>query len=579
MRGRFTALVLALAALATLSLLLLYTLRLRLSAAEAREDKQQQPIEFAAEGVLREDEDFEAAAAAARELIRRGKGADDRAANEPVRGTISGILEEHVAAELQRPQAAPEGGADDFRRVTATELASERRGPAASEGAGRAAPERDTEEEGEADEGEMQTQSATAGSSESVGATRAADSAAPHDDALDQSSLPAQIQAAAATSPEAGESSQNSRIGEFDEEGEEAPDAASATVVEKAALGSRASNLPVLLRDPAQCTAEALGDGLVGGDGRPLEVTLITQASGDRLWMLPYICERWGGPMVVAALLPSGASGTGSLPWPTSLSPNSTVPRCKASLLELRPPQAEYKQGIYPINWLRNQAIRCARTSHYLIADVDFWPSVELLPLLRLQLTAWGERKRAVVVPNFQRSGHGCRAKGPYACREALSRGELSIPSTYTELAACAREHMCSVFDSEYNAAGQASTDVHAWRGLTAGAKMPVRCITSTRYEPFVVLRHSEETPKFDERFYGYGKNKVQLVVHLRMAGYAFEVLGKGFLCHFPHPQSAAKRTWLHSSAHAAMDRLFRQFVQEMSAKYADVKPATPMCQ
>lgn len=145
-----------------------------------------------------------------------------------------------------------------------------------------------------------------------------------------------------------------------------------------------------------------------------------------------------------------------------------------------------------------------------MIADVDFWPSVELLPLLRLQLTAWGERKRAVVVPNFQRSGHGCRAKGPYACREALSRGELSIPSTYTELAACAREHMCSVFDSEYNAAGQASTDVHAWRGLTAGAKMPVRCITSTRYEPFVVLRHSEETPKFDERFYGYGKNKVR---------------------------------------------------------------------
>ena len=40
---------------------------------------------------------------------------------------------------------------------------------------------------------------------------------------------------------------------------------------------------------------------------------------------------------------------------------------------------------------------------------------------------------------------------------------------------------------------------------------------------------------QFDERFVGYGKNKVQLLVHLRRAGYAFDVLGGGFVVHFPH--------------------------------------------
>jgi len=183
-----------------------------------------------------------------------------------------------------------------------------------------------------------------------------------------------------------------------------------------------------------------------------------------------------------------------------------------------------------------------------------------------------------MVVPSFQRTGHGCKAKGAAACREAYATGELSVPGTYQELSACAKEHQCAVFDSEYNAAGQGSTDVQAWRGLAEGTKMFVRCIASLRYEPFVVLRHTDATPAFDERFYGYGKNKVQLIAHLRLAGYSFEVVGKGFLCHFPHPQSSSKQAWLHSSAHASMDHLFNQFLTEVKATYAGVKPATPMC-
>jgi hypothetical protein len=64
----------------------------------------------------------------------------------------------------------------------------------------------------------------------------------------------------------------------------------------------------------------------------------------------------------------------------------------------------------------------------------------------------------------------------------------------------------------------------------------------------------------------------------LRLAGFAFEVLGKAFLVHFPHPVSTSKQAWLHSSAHAAMDKLFRQFEAEMAAKYDGIKPATPLC-
>lgn len=61
-----------------------------------------------------------------------------------------------------------------------------------------------------------------------------------------------------------------------------------------ATLPAATAPLPALLRpvltDAAQC-GEAPQDP-------SLDVTLVMHASADRLWMLPEICDRWGGPMV-----------------------------------------------------------------------------------------------------------------------------------------------------------------------------------------------------------------------------------------------------------------------------------------
>ena len=66
--------------------------------------------------------------------------------------------------------------------------------------------------------------------------------------------------------------------------------------------------------------------------------------------------------------------------------------------------------------------------------------------------------------------------------------------------------------------------------------------------------------------------------MHLRHAGYTFEVLGGAFVLHFPHQRSDAKHHWLHSSAHAKVDRLFVTFTRELMKRYADTPPATPLC-
>ena len=59
-----------------------------------------------------------------------------------------------------------------------------------------------------------------------------------------------------------------------------------------------------------------------------------------------------------------------------------------------------------------------------------------------------------------------------------------------------------------------------------------------------MVLPVSPTTPMFEEAFHGYGKNKIQHVVHLRYVGFEFSVLAHAFVIHFPHPKSAARLSW-----------------------------------
>ena len=78
--------------------------------------------------------------------------------------------------------------------------------------------------------------------------------------------------------------------------------------------------------------------------------------------------------------------------------------------------------------------------------------------------------------------------------------------------------------------------------GFDGGKSLkPVSCFGSNRYEPYVVLRKSPLLPMYEERFTGYGKNKIEQIVHLRYAGWRFQVLGRSFLTHFPHHKSAAR--------------------------------------
>ena len=60
-----------------------------------------------------------------------------------------------------------------------------------------------------------------------------------------------------------------------------------------------------------------------------------------------------------------------------------------------------------------------------------------------------------------------------------------------------------------------------------------------------------QKVPLFDERFRGYGMNKVVWSQAIAAAGFRFMVHPEAYMVHQPHPESCAKKVWRRSRAYS----------------------------
>ena len=311
----------------------------------------------------------------------------------------------------------------------------------------------------------------------------------------------------------------------------------------------------------------------------PVSFTLATQSTPERLWMLKFVCQRWRGPIVIAVY----TDGTTAIEKEKDCGDRVSYRILSASHSTFKDAAA------YPVNTLRNEAIKGVKTSHFLLADVDLWPDSSLLRRLHLVAKTtpdlFRDPQRAVVIPAFARevktdcsSSTAARDSGAnYRMRECYREAEL-MPSTFDDLKDCIIKKECHVFD-RYNQDGHGTTDYKAWLRQTKVRHVP--CFLSNRYEPYVVLAKTPLLPPFEETFTGYGKNKIQNLVHLRYVGWHFAVFPRSFLAHFPHHKSAARMAWeskhpggdlladTQGAEHRAhMDKLYRNFLDTLIAVY-----------
>ena len=163
-------------------------------------------------------------------------------------------------------------------------------------------------------------------------------------------------------------------------------------------------------------------------------------------------------------------------------------------------------------------------------------------------------------------------------CRKLKDKSSTFMPLDLFDLKECFDSQNCAVFQAHNNAEGHATTKSREWLESSNNwkASRALKCFKSNRYEPYVLLAKSM-APKYDERFSGYGKNKIQYIQNLRYKNFRFAILPRGYLIHFPHPRSSAKFRWLlNSKIHRNVDNQYAKFIQEMRSM--NPKPLTPVC-
>mmetsp|Transcript_4431 Transcript_4431/g.11351 ORF Transcript_4431/g.11351 Transcript_4431/m.11351 type:complete len:405 (+) Transcript_4431:204-1418(+) len=247
--------------------------------------------------------------------------------------------------------------------------------------------------------------------------------------------------------------------------------------------------------------------------------------------------------------------------------------------------KANFKDARYPVNTLRNLAWSMVKTSHVFILDIDFWPSFDLRPVAELALRKLGtlglaSQSTALVAPAFH-----LRVGGSDHSNQTRPIDKTLMPSDFDELLRCVTAYgdvagwrggaSCAPFHHH------GSTRFADWTVSSGLFRLP--CFITDKYEPFVIVRNCVDDPKdpgpphFDERFDGYGKNKLEFIASLRGANYSFYVVPRGFVVHAIHAESPAYRLWKKgTSTHRRhVDALFEA---KLSTLFANRTVSTPLC-
>ncbi|XP_055015845.1 xylosyl- and glucuronyltransferase LARGE1-like [Boleophthalmus pectinirostris] len=271
------------------------------------------------------------------------------------------------------------------------------------------------------------------------------------------------------------------------------------------------------------------------------DVTLVAQLSMDRLQMLEAICKHWEGPVSLALYL-SDAEAQQFLRY----AQGSEVLMSRANVGY----HIVYKEGqFYPVNLLRNVAMRHVHTPYVFLSDIDFLPMYGLYESLRrsvVQLDV-SHSKKALVVPAFE-----------------TLRYRLSFPKSKAEL--LSQLDMGTLFTFRYHVwtKGHAPTNFAKWRTSTT----PYRVQWEPDFEPYVMV--SSSSPEYDDRrFVGFGWNKVSHIMELDAQEYEFVVLPNAFMIHMPHAPSFDITKFRSNKLYrSCLQTLKEEFQQNMSRRF-----------
>lgn len=209
--------------------------------------------------------------------------------------------------------------------------------------------------------------------------------------------------------------------------------------------------------------------------------------------------------------------------------------RCKLDVVLCASNATSLKDALwYPVNELRNFALKEVHTELVFLLDVDFRPSEALNDIMgneeqyqafkavTLQRVVW-------VVPAFELFR---TAKNPEdwqlekVASEAVSGGKPVLTALWGQ-GLLAPFHIANVY-------GHGSTDFPRWNTTTTEYDITDAMLDSPQFEPYIIMAY-KYVPWYDERFRGRIANKAVHIWAVQRFGFGFRVHPSAFVLHLPH--------------------------------------------
>ncbi|CDW59779.1 glycosyltransferase protein LARGE2 like [Trichuris trichiura] len=305
------------------------------------------------------------------------------------------------------------------------------------------------------------------------------------------------------------------------------------------------------------------------------DVTLVTQLSFDRMSVLRLLLQYWSGPLAVSMYL-TDAELHHLEDYFNKLQlggrKNVAVHVVFKDGVALKPAWTKSSNSVldtdtpfYPINKLRNIALRSVRTAFVFLCDVDFIPMMGAYELLKKAIQDQGSMERtALIVPAFE-----------------MNRLDGKFPLNKTKLQELYMKGEIAIFGRDKWNKGHVATDYDRWMTADSPYKASFLAYSVSRFtsalfsmdfEPYFVV--STNVSAYDERFVGFGWNKVSHVMQLDAEGqvgiakkdYQFYVLPNVFAVHYPHAASFENSRFQTSSLYRRCLTLLKgEFMKDLA--------------
>ncbi|KAF8633341.1 hypothetical protein AX17_004513 [Amanita inopinata Kibby_2008] len=203
-------------------------------------------------------------------------------------------------------------------------------------------------------------------------------------------------------------------------------------------------------------------------------------------------------------------------------------------------------------NTWRNIARLFARTDYVMMLDIDFFLCTDFRTVIRGNpeiMNKLQEGYSAFVVPAFEYVDY------------VDGMDFANFPRDKQALALLAQEGRVRMFHAAWTA-GHNSTDYPRYFAAGPGEVYKVTQYQAA-YEPYVILKR-EGPPWCDERFVGYGGNKVACLFEMYLSGISFHVLGDHFIIHQNHLYEETIR----KSERKINRKVYQDFKEEICLRY-----------